>query len=70
MGKSKTEKLVTRILKDENKRRLYSSAELAYFDMQLLSMKVARQKKKLQRKAQKGFTPTTKETRENEEPTE
>lgn len=55
MGKSKTEKLVQSVLQNEQKRNMYSSAELTYMELQLLSMKVARQKKKILRKAQKGF---------------
>lgn len=55
MGKSKTEKLVQNVLRNEQKRNMYSSAELTYMELQLLSMKVARQKKKMLRKAQKGF---------------
>lgn len=69
MGKSKTEKLVRRIVKDEQKRSMYSTAELTYMELQLNMMKLARQKKKLQRKEEKGFTPRSKETRE-QEPTE
>lgn len=55
MGKNKTIKLVQKVLRDENRRKLYSPAELTYMELQLLSMKLARQKKKQARKEQKGF---------------
>ncbi|AEC53027.1 hypothetical protein SCRM01_081c [Synechococcus phage S-CRM01] len=62
MKKSKTEKLVRRIVKDEQKRNMYSTAELAYMELQLKLMKIARKKKQLITRATKGFTPTCKES--------
>lgn len=55
MGKSKTEKMVKRIVQDSAKRSLYSEAELTYMTLQLQLMKLARQKKKLEKKKAKGF---------------
>jgi hypothetical protein len=55
MKKSKTEKLVRRVVRDEQKRSMYSTAELAYMELQLNMMKLARKKKQLARKEQKGF---------------
>jgi hypothetical protein len=55
MKKSKTEKLVRRIVQDGAKSSMYSEAELTYMRLQLHLMKLARKKKQLARKEQKGF---------------
>jgi hypothetical protein len=60
MKKSKTEKLVRRIVKDEQKRSMYSTAEIAYMELQLRLMKIARKKEQLITRVTKGFTPTCK----------
>lgn len=54
LGK-KTIKLVTKVLSDEKKRKLYSPEEIMYMERQLDLMKVQRQRRKHQRKLQKGF---------------
>ena len=53
--KRKTRKLVQKLLKDENKRALYTKEELQYMEIQLARMKVERARRKLQRKLNKGF---------------
>ena len=51
----KTIKLVTKVLSDEKKRKLYSPEEIIYMERQLDLMRVQRQRRKHQRKLQKGF---------------
>ena len=51
----KTIKLVTKVLSDEKKRKLYSPEEIIYMERQLDLMRVQRQRRKHQRKIQKGF---------------
>lgn len=65
MKKSKTEKLVRRIVQDGHKSSMYSEAELTYMRLQLRLMRLAREKKKLQTKTEKGFTPTCKTGNQN-----
>jgi hypothetical protein len=60
MAKSKGEKLIRSILKDEAKRSMYSKEELTYFELQLSLMKIERKKKKIMTKYTKGFTPICK----------
>lgn len=55
MKKSKTEKLLRGVVKDDQKRSMYSTAELTYMELQLNLMRLARKKKQLARKEQKGF---------------
>ena len=55
MGNKKTIKLIDKILKDDEKKKFYSPEELQYFNLQVLSMKLSRQKKKLKTKQEKGF---------------
>lgn len=57
MAKSKTEKLIRKILKDENKSGMYSQEEITYFNLQLKLLKLERRKKKVMTKYTKGFTP-------------
>ena len=60
MAKSKSEKLIRSILKDEAKRSMYSKEELTYFELQLSLMKIERKKKKIMTKYTKGFAPICK----------
>ena len=53
--KKKTVKLVTKLLGDEKKRRLYTEAEIAYMERQVTLMKLERARRKYQRKLEKGF---------------
>lgn len=55
MGSKKTIKLIEKILRDDNKKRLYSPEELQYFNLQLLSMRLSRTRRKLKNKQEKGF---------------
>jgi len=54
LGK-KTIKLVDKLLKDENKRKMYSDEELTYMERQVEQMKLDRKRRKEQRKRDKGF---------------
>ena len=53
--KKKTIKLVTKVLGDEKKRKLYSDEEIAYMERQVHLIKLERARRKLQRKREKGF---------------
>ena len=53
--KKKTVKLVTKLLGDEKKRKLYTEAEIAYMERQVQLIKLERARRKLQRKREKGF---------------
>ena len=53
--KKRTIKLVTKVLGDEKKRRLYSEEEISYMERQVALMKVERARRKHQRKLEKGF---------------
>lgn len=55
MGQKKTRKLLKKILTNENKRSLYSPAELMYMEKHLDIMLIQKQREKLSRK---GFNPT------------
>ena len=56
MGERKrTIKLVSKVLKSEKKRKLYSSEELAYMELQVTRMKLQRAINREQRKREKGF---------------
>ena len=63
--KKKTIKLVTKILSDEKKRKLYTEQEIAYMERQLELMKIERQRRLERRKKERGFgyedTPGMKE---------
>ena len=54
LGK-KTIKLVTSILQDEKKRKLYSEEDIKYMERKLVLMKVERARRKLARKKSQGF---------------
>jgi len=54
MGQKKTRKLLKKILTNENKRSLYSPAELMYMEKHLDIMILQKQRKK-----SKGFGPVT-----------
>ena len=54
LGK-KTIKLVTSILQDEKKRKLYSEEDIKYMERKLTLMKLERARRKLQRKKDQGF---------------
>ena len=58
LGK-KTINLVKKVLKNKNKRKLYSEEELFYMETQLKRLIATRKRRKAIRKAQKGFGPTT-----------
>ena len=53
--KAKTIKLVTKVLSDDKKRKLYSPGEIAYMERQVYLMRLERQRRKHQRKLEKGF---------------
>ena len=53
--KKKTIKLVTKVLGDDKKRKLYSPEEIAYMERQVALMKLQRAIRKQQRKLNKGF---------------
>ena len=53
--------MVKKVLKNENKRALYSDEELQYMEMQLERLIERRKRRKAERKAQKGFGPVTSE---------
>lgn len=56
MGERKrTIKLVSKVLKSDKKRKLYSSEELAYMELQVTRMKLQRAIRREQRKREKGF---------------
>ena len=54
-ARKKTIKLVTKVLGNEKKRRLYTEAELAYMERQVQLIKMERAIRKEQRKREKGF---------------
>ena len=57
MGERKrTIKLVSKVLNSDNKRKLYSSEELAYMELQVTRMKLQRAISREQRKREKGFS--------------
>ena len=57
MGERKrTIKLVSKVLNNDKKRKLYSSEELAYMELQVTRMKLQRAIKREQRKREKGFS--------------
>ena len=53
--KKKTIKLVTKLLGDEKRKKLYTPAEIAYMERKLQLMKVERARRLHQRKLDKGF---------------
>lgn len=55
MGQKKTIKLVSKLLKNDKKKDLYSPEELLYMQKQVDLMKENRRKLKEQRKRDKGF---------------
>ncbi len=55
MGQKKTIKLVSKLLKNDKKKDLYSPEELLYMQKQIDLMKENRRKLKEQRKRDKGF---------------
>ena len=56
MGERKrTIKLVSKVLNNDKKRRMYSDEELAYMELQVKRMKLQRARKRLDRKLNKGF---------------
>ena len=53
--KKKTIKMVTKLLGDQKKRKLYTEEEIKYMERQVQLMKVERAIRKEQRKREKGF---------------
>ena len=53
--KKRTIKLVTKVLGDEKKRKLYTEAEILYMERQVQLIKLERARRKHQRKLEKGF---------------
>tara|TARA_B100000427_G_C15141739_1_gene434734 strand:- start:72 stop:251 length:180 start_codon:yes stop_codon:yes gene_type:complete len=53
--KKRTYKLLKKLLKDDNKRSLYSKEEILYLEKQLIIMKIQRAAQKLTNKKKKGF---------------
>ncbi len=54
-NRKRTIKLVTKVLGNERKRKLYTEAELAYMERQVQLIKMERAIRKEQRKREKGF---------------
>ena len=54
LGK-KTIKLVTSILQDEKKRKLYTEEDIKYMERKVVLLKLERARRKLQRKKDQGF---------------
>ena len=54
LGK-KTIKLVTSILQDEKKRKLYTEEDIKYMERKVVLLKLERARRKLQRKKERGF---------------
>ena len=54
-NKKRTIKLVTKVLGNEKKRKLYTEGELLYMERQVQLMKLQRAIRKEQRKREKGF---------------
>ena len=54
-NRKRTIKLVTKVLGNEKKRKLYTEAELAYMERQVQLIKLQRAIRKEQRKREKGF---------------
>ena len=54
-NRKKTIKLVTKVLSDDKKRKLYTDEEIAYMERQMQLMKLERARRKHQRKLDKGF---------------
>lgn len=54
--RKKTIKLVTKLLSSDKKRELYSPEEIAYMERQVELEKLERQRRKEQRKRDKGFS--------------
>ena len=53
--KKKTIKLVTKLLGDEKRKKLYTPAEIKYMERKVALMKVERARRLHQRKIDKGF---------------
>jgi hypothetical protein len=60
LGK-KTIKRVQSVLKDDEKRKLYTEAELLYMEKQLILLKELRKSRVQERKENKGFSSTQQE---------
>ncbi len=60
LGK-RTINLVKKILNSANKRAMYTVEEIRYMELQLEKLIEERKRRKEERKAQKGFKPTTSE---------
>ena len=54
-NRKRTLKLVTKVLSDDKKRKLYTDEEIAYMERQMQLMKLERARRKHQRKLDKGF---------------
>ena len=54
-NRKRTIKLVTKVLGDDKKRKLYTDEEIAYMERQMQLMKLERARRKHQRKLDKGF---------------
>ena len=53
--KKKTINLVKKVLKNKNKRKLYTEEELLYMEMQLTRLILERKRRKEERRRNKGF---------------
>ena len=53
--RKRTIKLVTKVLNNDKRRKLYTEGELAYMERQVQMMKLQRAIRKEQRKREKGF---------------
>ena len=53
--RKKTIKMVTKLLGDDKKRKLYTDAEILYMERQVKLLKLQRAIRKEQRKREKGF---------------
>ena len=65
LGK-KTIKIVQNVLKDKDKRKLYSEEELLYMEKQLVLLKELRKIRVRERKENKGFSTTKDEVRSSD----
>jgi len=60
--RKRTIKLVTKVLNNEKRRKLYTEAELQYMERQVQMMKLQRAIRREQRKREKGFGHDTRNT--------
>ena len=57
--KKKTINLIKKVLNNKNKRKMYSTEELAFMELQLQRLILERKRRKEIRRREKGFGPLT-----------